>query len=89
MVMIEAMACGLPVVTFDYKCGPRDIINHESNGLLVKDGDIEGLAAALMRLMDDKKLRQEMGQNARLVVDRYSEERVMSEWLELYKKLIG
>ena len=89
MVMIEAMACGLPVVTFDYKCGPRDIIDHESNGLLVKDGDIEGLASALMRLMDDKKLRQEMGQNARLVVDRYSEERVMGKWQELYKKLIG
>ena len=89
MVMIEAMACGLPVVTFDYKCGPRDIIDHESNGLLVKDGDIEGLASALMRLMDDKKLRQEMGQNARLVVERYSEVRVMGKWQELYKKLIG
>ena len=88
MVMIEAMACGLPVVTFDYKCGPRDIIDHESNGLLVKDGDIEGLASALMRLMDDKKLRQEVGQNARLVVERYSEERVMGKWQELYKKLI-
>ena len=88
MVMIEAMACGLPVVTFDYKCGPRDIIDHESNGLLVKDGEIEGLASALMRLMDDKKLRQEMGQNARLVVERYSEERVMGKWQELYKKLI-
>ena len=88
MVMIEAMACGLPVVTFDYKCGPRDIIDHEINGLLVKDGDIEGLAQALMRLMDDDELRQKMGENARLVVDRYSEEKVMSKWLELYSKIL-
>ena len=88
MVMIEAMACGLPVVTFDYKCGPRDIIDHESNGLLVKDGDIEGLAAALMRLMDDKVLRQKMGENAKRVVERYSEDKVMREWQNLYKKLL-
>lgn len=88
MVMIEAMACGLPVVTFDYKCGPRDIIYHESNGLLVKDGDIAGLAEALMRLMDDKDLRQKMGENAKLVVERYAEDRVMGEWQKLYKKLL-
>lgn len=88
MVMIEAMACGLPVVTFDYKCGPRDIIDHEINGLLVKDGDIEGLAQALMRLMNADELRQKMGENARLVVDRYSEEKVMSKWQKLYSKIL-
>lgn len=88
MVMIEAMACGLPVVTFDYKCGPRDIIDHEINGLLVRDGDIEGLAQALMRLMNDDELRQKMGETARLVVDRYSEEKVMSKWQELYKEIL-
>ena len=88
MVMIEAMACGLPVVTFDYKCGPRDIIDHESNGLLVKDGDIAGLAEALMRLMDDEDLRQKMSENAKLVVERYAEDRVMGEWQKLYKKLL-
>lgn len=88
MVMIEAMACGLPVVTFDYKCGPRDIIDHEINGLLVKDGDIEGLAQALMRLMNDDDLRQKMGEKARLVVDRFSEEKVMSKWQELYKEIL-
>lgn len=87
MVMIEAMVCGLPVVTFDYKCGPRDIIDHEANGLLVKDGDIEGFANALMRLMDDDELRQKMGETARLVVDRYSEEKVMSKWQELFNTL--
>ena len=88
MVMIEAMACGLSVVTFDYKCGPRDIIDHEINGLLVKDGDIEGLAQALMRLMNDDELRQKMGETARLVVDRYSEEKVMNKRQELYSKIL-
>ena len=89
MVMIESMACGLPVVTFDYKCGPRDIIDHGENGLLVEDGDITGLAAAMMRLMDDEALRKRMGENAKNVVERYSEEKVMHLWKNLYLKVKG
>ena len=88
MVMIEAMACGLPVVTFDYKCGPRDIINHEINGLLVKDGDIEGLAKAMISMMRDNAARKRMGENAKKVVETYSEEAVMMQWKELFNTLV-
>ena len=84
MVMIEAMACGLPVVSFDFKCGPRDIINHEQNGLLVPNGDIQGLADAMIRVMQDDNLRKEMGMNARKVVEKYSEEKVMRKWISLF-----
>ena len=87
MVMIEAMACGLPVVTFDYKCGPRDIIDHEINGLLVKDGDIEGLAKAMISMMRDDAARKRMGENAKKVVETYSEEAVMKQWIELFNTL--
>ena len=86
MVMIEAMACGLPVVSFDFKCGPRDIINHEQNGLLVPNGDIQGLADAMIRVMQDDNLRKEMGMNARKVVEKYSEEEVMKKWVELFQE---
>lgn len=88
MVMIEAMACGLPVVTFDYKCGPRDIIDHEINGLLVKDGDIEALAQAMKQLMRDNAARKRMGENAKRVVETYSEETVMKLWIELFNTLV-
>ena len=88
MVMIEAMACGLPVVTFDYKCGPRDIIDHEINGLLVKDGDIEGLAKAMISMMRDNAARMRMGENAKRVVETYSEETVMKQWIELFNTLV-
>lgn len=87
MVMIEAMACGLPVVTFDYKCGPCDIIDHEINGLLVKDGDIEGLAKAMISMMRDDAARKRMGENAKKVVETYSEEAVMKQWIELFNTL--
>lgn len=87
MVMIEAMACGLPAVCFDFKCGPRDIITEGENGLIVPDGDIEGLAKALIRLMKDDELRKKMGENAKRVVETYSEEKVMAKWLDLFEEI--
>ena len=88
MVMIEAMACGLPVVTFDFKCGPRDIIKDEENGLIVPDGDIQALADAMMRLMSDDQLRKSMSVEARKVTQTYSEEVVMRKWVELFEGLM-
>ena len=89
MVMIEAMACGLPAVCFDFKCGPRDIIVEGENGLIVPDGDIEGLAEAMMTLMEDEELRKRMGENTKRVVETYSEERVMGQWINLYEETIA
>ena len=88
MVMIEAMACGLPVVTFDFKCGPRDIIKDEENGLIVPDGDIQALADAMMRLMANESLRQTMSVEARKVTETYSEEVVMKQWVSLFEGLM-
>lgn len=84
MVMIEAMACGLPVVSFDYKCGPKDIIQHGINGLLVPEGDVKALANAMMEVMTDEAYRRMLSQNARKVVDTYSEEAVMKQWIRLF-----
>lgn len=87
MVMIEAMACGLPVISFDYKCGPKDIIQDGVNGLLVKDGDIESIANAMMRLMENEEERKAMGRNARRVTETYSEASVMKRWIDLFNSL--
>lgn len=88
MVMVEAMSLGLPVVTFDYKCGPKDIIDHGQNGLLVKEGDIQGLADAMMSLMASPGTLACMAVEARKVTDKYSEEKVMGMWVRLYEGLI-
>lgn len=87
MVMIEAMACGLPVVSFDYKCGPKDIIQHGINGLLVPEGDIKALANAMMEVMTDEAYRRMLSRNARKVVDTYSEEAVMARWIRLFTSI--
>ncbi|WP_294586084.1 glycosyltransferase family 4 protein [uncultured Phocaeicola sp.] len=87
MVMIEAMACGLPVVSFDYKCGPKDIIQRGINGLLVPNGDIQALADAMMKVMEDEAYRKMLSLNARKVVDTYSEQAVMAQWIRLFTSI--
>lgn len=88
MVLVEAMACGVPAVAFDCKCGPKDIIRHGENGLLVANGDIQELADAMMRLMKDEGLRKRMSEEAKKVVDTYSEETVMKQWTKLFESLV-
>lgn len=85
MVLVEAMACGVPCVSFACQCGPRDIIEPGVNGLLVRTGDIEMLADAMARVMGDDTLRKRMGAEARRVTDRFSESAVMQQWLALFK----
>lgn len=87
MVLVEAMSRGVPAVSFDCVCGPSDIISHEENGLLVKNGDIEALADAMMRVMRDEDLRKRMSKNAVLVSQKYSEEVIMKKWVDLFEGL--
>lgn len=88
MVMIEAMSCGLPAVSFDFKCGPKDVIDNGVNGLLVPDGDIEGLAKAIRTLIKYEDTRKAMGLEAQKVADKYSEEKIMQQWLNCYKSIL-
>ena len=88
MVLVEAMSCGVPAISFDCVCGPKDIINHGENGLIVKNGDIEGLAEAMKMMMRDDDARKRMGENAKNVVDTYSEEVVMKKWINLFNSLV-
>lgn len=88
MVMIEAMACGLPAVSFDFKCGPKDIVRPGENGLIVSDGDIDGLADSIMKLMKDDALRKKMGETAKRVVETYSEDKVMEKWANLFEEIL-
>jgi len=81
---VEAMAHGLPAVSFDCDTGPRDIIRHEVDGLLVPAGDVAGLTNALDRLMGDAVLRQSLGKHAVEVRERFSMERVSGMWERLF-----
>ena len=88
MVLIEAMACGLPVVSFDCPAGPDEIITDGVDGLLVPSGDVHVLAEKLMVLMTDENLRRRLGQQARQTAQRYDMTTLADQWTALFEKVI-
>lgn len=87
MALLEAQAAGLPAVSFACKCGPRDVITDGVDGILVPEGDIEGLATGMKRLMDDEDLRRKMGAAAFRNSEKYDKERIMALWEKLFHEL--
>lgn len=87
MVLLEAQAFGLPIVSYACKCGPKDVITHGVDGFLVPEGNIPGLAEKLIQLIEDRDLRKLMGNAAKKNSDKFSEEKIMKQWLNLFGEL--
>lgn len=85
--LVEAMACGLPVVSVDCDTGPRDIIRHGIDGLLTPPGDPGRLDAALDLLMSNDQLRRQFSERATEVRQRFSMQRVSDMWIDLFTDL--
>lgn len=81
--LVEALASGCPAVSFDCDTGPRDIIRHEMDGLLVPPGDVEALGAAMARLMENEMLRNLFSAAAVEARERFSIQRIGAMWDEL------
>lgn len=88
LVLVEAMACGLPVVSFDCPVGPDEIIIDGHDGLLVPSGDVHALAEKLMTLMADENLRKRLGEQARQSVRRYEMASIAKQWESLFDQLM-
>lgn len=88
MVLIEAMACGLPTIAYSCQYGPSQLITNNEDGFLIPDGDSQTFVSQLSLLMSNEQLRLQMGKSARQNVLRFSEEKIMTRWREIYERLI-
>ncbi len=86
--LCEAMASGLPVVAADCPSGPAEIIRHQTDGLLVPAENVEALASAMDRLMQDPEARHRLGARAVEIVDRFSLEKILRQWEDCFRDAI-
>ncbi len=88
MVLVEAMACGVPCVSFDCNYGPSEIIENGADGYVVENGNVKELAQKMKLLMADESLRKTFGQKARQNVRRFEIGKIMASWNDLFEQMI-
>lgn len=86
IVLLEAMACGLPCVSFDCP-GPDALLVNKVNGLLCAPGDTQALSRSILRLIDDPDLRVRFGKAAAATAAGYTADRVLVTWNDFLKDL--
>lgn len=87
MVILEAEACGLPVVSFDCRYGPSDLVHDGVNGYLVDVGDVKGLAEKIITLAKDEVLRRSMGMASLENSKNYTPSKIAAKWSDFLNKL--
>jgi glycosyltransferase involved in cell wall biosynthesis len=80
IVLLEALAWGLPCVSFDCEWGPAEMIENGVDGLLVPRENTQALGENLSKVMSDPELRRKLSTNAKLSTQRFSHDRVMAAW---------
>ncbi|MDO3642471.1 glycosyltransferase family 4 protein [Mucilaginibacter sp. L3T2-6] len=86
MVLLEAKACGLPVIAYDCPTGPRELIK-DDDGILIQMNDSEAFLKNLLLLIGDESKRKQLGRNARVNSMDYNSDTVYQKWESLFSKL--
>lgn len=89
LVLMEAMNCGLPCISFNCPSGPAEIIKDGEDGLLVENGNIQVLANSICYMIENETERIRMGRNAKNNIQRYSKSSIMKQWDNLFKSLMN
>lgn len=87
LVLAEAMSCGLPAVSFECPCGPRDIIKDSEDGFLVEKENTGAMAEKTNYLIEHCDIRKVMGVKARQNIIRYKEDSIMKRWIALFDSM--
>lgn len=86
MSLLEGMACGLPLISFDIQTGPNEIITEGENGFLVKPHDSQQMKNKINYLIDNAKTRQEMSKNCKEKCTEYKLSSIIDEWKKLFSE---
>ncbi|RSK39171.1 glycosyltransferase family 4 protein [Mangrovimonas spongiae] len=89
MVILEAMAYGIPSIAFNCPVGPSSLIQNGDNGVLVKYANIEEFASKAELLMQDENLRKKLSEKAFETLKSYNVEKIMNQWETLFKQMIS
>jgi glycosyltransferase involved in cell wall biosynthesis len=87
LVLLESLSNGCPVVSYDVKYGPSDIVADGVNGYLVESGATDELAARVVEVLQDDLLRRRLSERAGVVRKEFSEEAFVARWSELFRDL--
>lgn len=87
MALLEAAACGLPIVSFACPCGPRDLITDGVDGLLVEKENVDALADSLVKVMKSPELREAMGSAILKKAESFQIEHIAKQWQQLFESL--
>lgn len=87
LVIVEAMSCGLPVISYNCPCGPKDIISDETDGFLVPLNDEQCLAEKINLLIENEALRKQMSKAALIKSQKFTAKEVISLWMNLFNTL--
>jgi glycosyltransferase involved in cell wall biosynthesis len=87
LVLLEAKANRLPIVSFDIQTGPREIVRDGIDGLLVQPYDLDKLGDSMCRLIESKELREEMSRRSQDNLDVFAKETILRQWLTLIEDL--
>jgi glycosyltransferase involved in cell wall biosynthesis len=86
-VIVEAMACGLPVISFDCPYGPADILSNDQGGILVAPNDINALAQAIDRILAAPDERESLKAAGRRSIERFALARIAAQYADLIEKV--
>lgn len=87
LVLMEAMASGLPAVSFRCKEGPEEIIDHNVNGFLIEEGNIKQFSDYAIKLMKDEHLLKKFASKTKKDLGRFDIELVTQQWVNLLNNL--
>lgn len=87
LVIVEAMSCGLPVISYNCPCGPKDIISDGTDGFLVPLNDEQCLAEKINLLIENEALRKQMSEAALIKSQKFTAKEVISIWMNLFNTL--